>query len=139
MVTRILILILFNFSILLNVSSQNNISYKVEFDTVEVVSDIKTNPSGKGVRRTIIDKVELSRSTTRSLSELLLESTGIQIKSMGQGALATASFRGTSSNHTQIMWGGISLNSPQLGNFDLSQVPVYFIDDISLTHGTEST
>ncbi len=131
--------IIFYVSALFIISAQSDVAYTVDIDTVEVVSDLKRNLSGKGVRRTVIDKVELSRSSTRSLSELLLESTGIQIKSMGQGAMATASFRGTSSNHTQIMWGGISLNSPQLGNFDLSQVPVYFIDDISLTHGTEST
>ena len=55
---------------------------------------------------------------------------------MGQGAMATVSFRGTSSNHTQVLWNGISINSPQLGSFDFSQVPVYFIDNVSLIHGS---
>ena len=57
---------------------------------------------------------------------------------MGQGAQATVSFRGTSSNHTQVLWNGVSINSPQLGCFDFSQVPVYFMDQVSLTHGSST-
>ena len=34
-----------------------------------------------------------------------------------------------------MSWNGISLNSPFLGNFDFSQIPVFFVDNISLYHG----
>ncbi len=108
----------------------------IKLDTVIVVANKIDSRGGVGVKKSIIDKVELNRNATRTLSELLQEGTSLQIKSMGQGAQSTISFRGTSSNHTQVLWNGISINSPQLGCFDFSQVPVYFIDNITLTHGS---
>ncbi|MGL4293044.1 MAG: TonB-dependent receptor plug domain-containing protein [Bacteroidales bacterium] len=108
----------------------------IRLDSVVVVAQKKDNRGGVGVRKTEVEKTEISRNATRSLSELLQEGTSLQIKSMGQGAQATVSFRGTSSSHTQVLWNGISINSPQLGCFDFSQVPVYFIDQVTLTHGS---
>lgn len=110
----------------------------VNLDTVMVVGQKVDNRGGVGVRKTQVDKGELKRNATRSLSELLLESTSLQIKSMGQGAQATVSFRGTSSNHTQVLWNGVSINSPQLGSFDFSQIPVYFVDEVTLVHGSST-
>ncbi len=72
------------------------------------------------------------------MSELLNDNSVVNIKSMGQGALSTASFRGTSSSHTQVLWNGISLNSATLGSFDFSQIPIYFTDDITLYHGSSA-
>lgn len=108
----------------------------VDLEDVIVTADMKKrDEAAAGTKVTRISHDDIKTNLTKSLSEILLESSPIQIKSMGQGALATASFRGASSSHTQVMWNGISLNSPQLGNFDLSQVPIYFVDDISLYHG----
>ena len=107
----------------------------IKLDTVIVVANKIDSRGGVGVKKSIIDKVELNRNATRTLSELLQEGTSLQIKSMGQGAQSTISFRGTSSNHTQVLWNGISINSPQLGCFDFSQVPVYFLDRKRVVYG----
>lgn len=114
------------------VASQNR---EIDLKEVVVVADSKKKPEAVGTKVTELSQVELERNRTKSLSELLLEASSIQIKSMGQGAMATASFRGTAASHTQVLWNGISLNSPQLGSFDFSQIPIYFVDNVALHHG----
>lgn len=91
--------------------------------------------SNVGARSTTINRAILEVTQTQSLAELLSENSLVYIKSLGQGALATSSFRGTSSNHTQVNWNGISINSPMLGNFDFSKVPSIFTDEVTLYHG----
>lgn len=107
----------------------------IEIEEVTVTAQKKRTEEAVGARVTQVERTSLTRNLTKSLSELLTESSSLYIKSMGQGALATASFRGTSSSHTQVLWNGISINSAQIGSFDFSQIPVYFIDQASLTHG----
>ncbi len=111
---------------------------EIDMGSVEL-SSTKKKGNATGSVQSIISDTEIKRNVTRSLSELLLESTSIQIKSMGQGGVATASFRGTSSSHTKVLWNGISINSPQLGGFDFSQLPVYFTDKIVISHGGSNT
>lgn len=89
-----------------------------------------------GGRSSAINRGVLDVNRTQSLSELLSENSLVYMKSLGQGGLATSSFRGTSSNHTQVNWNGIPINSPMLGNFDFSQVPVLFTDEVTLYHGS---
>lgn len=117
-------------------SGQNTSDKQIALDEVTVTANKIKNEDAIGAKVTQIQGADISRNLTKSLSELLTESSSIYIKSMGQGAMATASFRGTSSSHTQVLWNGISINSPQMGSFDFSQVPIYFIDQASLTHGT---
>lgn len=88
-----------------------------------------------GARTLVISDAVMRVNQTKSLAELLSENTAVYIKQLGQGALATASIRGTSSNHAQVNWNGIPINSPMLGNFDFSQVPALFADEVSLYYG----
>ncbi|MGL5637188.1 MAG: TonB-dependent receptor, partial [Bacteroidales bacterium] len=117
------------------VSAQEIHEKSVKIKEVTVTEKAKVQQTEVGARLTKIENASLKSNQTRSLSELLTEASSLQIKSMGQGALATVSIRGASSSHTQVLWNGISLNSPQLGNFDFSQIPVYFIDNVNLYHG----
>jgi len=91
-----------------------------------------------GVKETFLDTAILKDKASLSLSDLLSENTSVFIKSNGRGAMATASFRGTASSHTQVSWNGISVNSPMLGMVDFSLIPVYIIDELSLKHGAAS-
>ncbi len=92
-----------------------------------------------GVTRSTIDSARLVESPTLSLGDLLSQSSAVFVKSYGRGTLATASFRGTSPSHTDIQWNGLRLNSPMLGQVDLSLVPSLFIDELSLWHGSSAT
>lgn len=75
------------------------------------------------------------QNAASSLADILAEHSVLHIKSLGQGAQATSSFRGTSSSHTQVLWNGINLNSATLGNFDFSLIPGFFVDELTLYTG----
>jgi outer membrane cobalamin receptor len=92
-----------------------------------------------GGKETHVDSLVLKENINHTLSELLSENTSVFIKAYGRGSMATASFRGTAPSHTQVLWNGMSINSPMLGMVDFSLLPVYFIDDLSLKHGGAST
>ncbi|MFI3267172.1 MAG: TonB-dependent receptor [Rikenellaceae bacterium] len=107
-------------------------------DEVLVTKQKRTEKVSVGSKITEIEQTIIDQNQTKTLSELLNDNSVINIKSLGQGAMATASFRGTSSNHTQVLWNGIPLNSTTLGSFDFSQIPVYFTDNVSLYHGSSA-
>ncbi|MEN6617928.1 MAG: TonB-dependent receptor plug domain-containing protein [Rikenellaceae bacterium] len=110
---------------------------ETKLDSV-VVKERRTNKLDEvtiGTRVSSISSTVLQGNQTKSLSELLSDNTMVYIKSLGQGALSTSSFRGTSSGHTQVNWNGININPAMSGSFDFSQIPVFFADNVTLYHG----
>ena len=91
-----------------------------------------------GLKITRADSMAIANAITSDLGELLSLNTPVFIKSYGRGSSATASFRGTSSTHTRLIWNGMTLNSPMRGSADLSLLPVMFIDEVWLLHGGSS-
>lgn len=110
----------------------------IELEEVQVRAARIFEKETAGMKETRVDSLVIRQKLNLSLSELLAENTPVYIKSHGRGALATASFRGTASSHTQVNWNGININSPMLGMVDFSLIPVYIIDDITLKHGGAS-
>jgi outer membrane cobalamin receptor len=115
----------------------NNFADTLKLREVLITADkIVKEQAGKTITR--IDSVSMIKAVNSNLSELISQNTPIFIKEYGRGAMATASFRGTAPSHTQVSWNGINLSSPMLGMVDFSTIPVYFIDDVSLLHGSAS-
>ncbi len=85
-----------------------------------------------------IDSLQLKEAVNADLGTLLSESTPIFVKSEGRGALSTVSFRGTATSHTDVLWNGISLQSPMLGQIDFSLIPAYLSDEINIYAGASS-
>lgn len=80
-------------------------------DTVQVVSQRvrHANEANAGAKVSRIDPEIMRANKTRSLAELLTDYTAIYIKSLGMGALSTASFRGASPSQTRVNWNGLIL------------------------------
>lgn len=95
-----------------------------------------TAPSG--YKKTALDTAILFTNSNRNLSDLLIENTGIYIKSYGMGGIATPSFRGTGASHTIIDWNGININSPMPGQSDLALIPSGLVDEIHVYYGGAS-
>ncbi len=91
-----------------------------------------------GITKTTVDTLILIKSINASLSDVLSETTPVFVKTAGRGAMATVSFRGTSPSHTDVLWNGISIKSPMLGQVDFSLIPIYLIDNVSLLYGASS-
>lgn len=84
------------------------------------------------------DSLELASQQSRSLSDFLMRKSPVYFKEYGPGMLATVSFRGTNASHTAVLWNGLNLNQPNLGQTDFSLIPLFAIEDVSLQYGGSS-
>lgn len=82
-----------------------------------------------------IDSVAKTYFNNRNISDLLSSQTSVFIKSYGPGSLATSSIRGLSAAHTQLLWEGINISSPTLGQNDFSLVNTQPFKDIKILLG----
>ena len=100
--------------------SRDSITLYGTLDTVQVIRQRiqHANEANAGARVTHISPAILQANKTRSLAELLTDHTSIYIKSLGTGALSTASFRGTSASQTRVNWNGINITPPLSGTFE---------------------
>ncbi|PZX49385.1 TonB-dependent receptor [Algoriphagus chordae] len=80
-------------------------------------------------------KAELEAYQGRSLGDILQEQSPVFVRQYGAGMIASPSFRGTSAGHTAVFWNGLPINSPSLGQSDLSILPISAIDQVSLQFG----
>ncbi|MCK4663370.1 MAG: TonB-dependent receptor plug domain-containing protein [Bacteroidales bacterium] len=133
-ITRLFILIIID--ITGNFAFASYFPDTVHIEEINIIE--KKNPELIGFKYTIIDSVYLAQNTTTNLSELLAISSPVFIKSYGTGNIATSSFRGAGASHTQVLWNGVNINSPMLGQVDFSLIPNSFIDNIILYHGGAS-
>lgn len=69
----------------------------------------------------------------RSLNQLLSENSGIYFKNYGNGQLSSISYRGTSAAQTDVLWNGIRLNNPSLGQVDFSLFAVNGMQSVSMS------
>jgi vitamin B12 transporter len=109
----------------------------IRIDEVEVKGSLLLN-SSEVYKHDEIDSAILKEYTLGNLSEIVSENTPVYIKSYGAGGTATTSIRGTGANHTQLAWNGININSPMLGQADISLIPAGFLDDIKIYYGGAS-
>jgi len=86
-----------------------------------------------------VDSVVLAEYFASNLADLIAGATPLFVKSYSPGGLASVSFRGTAASHTHLIWNGINLNSPMSGQTDLSLIPIFFIDRVSISGGTSAS
>lgn len=119
--------ILFLFFVITGVSQKSDTLNT--FVVTEVLSELKT-----------FSHIELSMdsNSTHSLDELL-ELSPVYLKNYGQGQLATLSIRGNGASQTQVFWNGFKMNSPSLGQTDLSLIPVFFLSNARINYSGGSS
>lgn len=86
-----------------------------------------------------LDSTTLLQFRFAQLTDLLTYNTPLAFKSYGPGQLATVSFRGTSANHTAVLWNGININQPNLGQTDFSTLPVAGFDRLTVQYGSSAS
>jgi len=91
-----------------------------------------------GYRSTSVDTSAIKDHSLGDLSGIIAENTPLFVKNYGPSGAATISFRGAGASHTQLMWNDLSINSPMLGQADLSLIPGGFVDEIDLFSGGAS-
>jgi iron complex outermembrane receptor protein len=109
------------------------LSDTVRLSLVEVTGNFTLH--NEGFKKVRIDSSILVQYLSSDLSTILSQQSTIFVKSYGNGGLATPSFRGTTANHTQVEWNGINIDSPMLGQTDLSQVQVSQFESLEILYG----
>lgn len=87
-------------------------------------------------KENLLDSITLISHRQSNLSELLIASSPILIKSYGGGGgLASVSLRGFSANQTVVNWNGFPINSLTTGDADLSMLNVSSINEVNINQG----
>lgn len=84
------------------------------------------------------DSTQLELYQGQSVAALIGTQSPVFIKSYGFNSLSTLSFRGASAAQSLVLWNGVPVNNPALGVADLSLLPVFFADEISIAYGGSS-
>ncbi len=102
--------------------------------TTQKLDDYKT-----GIKTMQIDTLFLQSQQANSIADILSKYSQIFIKSYGAGGLASAGFRGSSANHTAVLWNGLNLQSPMLGQLDFALLPAALFDNVSIGYGSTAS
>ncbi|HTF19067.1 MAG TPA: TonB-dependent receptor plug domain-containing protein [Chryseolinea sp.] len=81
---------------------------------------------------------QLNAGGLGTLSDKLGADVPLYLKSYGNNQLSTISIRGTTASQTAVLWNGININSPTLGQSDLALIPLYLFDELSVRYGGSS-
>jgi len=92
-----------------------------------------------GLKIQKIDSVLLEQFRFRNIADLLSINTPVLFKSYGPGQLSTVAFRGTSASHTAVLWNGLNINLPTLGQTDFSTIPMAGFDQLSVQFGSSAS
>ncbi|MBC8112514.1 MAG: TonB-dependent receptor, partial [Verrucomicrobia bacterium] len=129
-------------SISLSGLTQN--SFSQSKDTVYHLEEVKIYGSAlqkytSGSRIVRLDSTLLQNYNTASLTELLQLQLPLYFKNYGQNQLNSVAFRGTSANHTNVLWNGFSVNSPTFGSSDFSSLPAFGFNQVAIQYGNATS
>ena len=113
-----------------------SLSDTIQIEEIVTYGELRKYQSGARIESISIKQLEISQEG--GIENVLKRFSPIYIKS-NAGGLSTIRFRGSSPNHTSINFGGINLNSLTLGHSNLSNIPSFLFDGISLQYGSSST
>ncbi|MEG3048117.1 MAG: TonB-dependent receptor [Mucinivorans sp.] len=102
------------------------------------IDPIQIRASRRALSVIRFDTLVLAQFRNSSVGDLLKNLSPVNILDYGRGARTTASFRGTDPSHTQVYWNSLTINSPIEGSVDLSLLPLYSLDELSITPGISS-
>lgn len=71
-----------------------------------------------------------------SLADALHRYGSVYVRQYSPGLLASPSMRGGAAAHTIILWNGMPIMNPLVGQQDLSLIPMHFMDHVSVHQGS---
>ena len=83
--------------------------------------------------------VSVNETKGNSIADQIQNIIPVYFKEYGNGQLTTVTLRGLSASHTSILWNGLPVNSPTLGQFDFSIWPAFFTEKIAVHYGNSSS
>jgi vitamin B12 transporter len=99
------------------------------------VRGVRPEQFAVGSQRLELDSAVLAQYRGGTAADVLGARLGLYIKNYGPGQLATISLRGTSAQHTAVLWNGLNIALPTLGQNDLALLPISGNTQISVQPG----
>jgi iron complex outermembrane receptor protein len=115
---------------------QDTVVFTHGMNTVDIIGYIRIMQNG--TRRDVTDSTIQRLYPAGTLSDLLGSGGSVALKSVGPGALSTVAVRGANSMQTPVLWNGINLQNINNNTVDLSLIPVFLFDGISVEPGSSS-
>ena len=78
------------------------------------------------------DSLDKAAFQPSNLNDIIGYKNPIYFKSYGNGMLSSIAFRGTGASHTAVLWNGINVNQPTIGQSDFSLFPVLAFNNVGL-------
>jgi iron complex outermembrane receptor protein len=103
-----------------------------------VISGRKVNSAEPGYKIISADSALLRYYNKGTLAEMMSGYLPVMVKTYGMGGSATPSFRGTGASQTLVVWNGLKIDHPMLGQGDLSLYPAGMTDAVDLLFGSAS-
>ncbi len=117
-------------------------SYDTAFEIEEIVitaTRTKIEILDAPVHVTVITGEEIEEMGARNIADVLGRQAGITVFDRGpEGALKSASLRGSTSEGVLITIDGVRLNDSRAGSMDLSLIPLHSIEKIEIVRGGTS-
>lgn len=83
-----------------------------------------------------VDSMSFALLKSKGLTQLLESESFISARAFSPGGTANFSVRGTGSQHTQVVWDGIPINDPMLGQTDLSTITLNSVSSVRVLYGS---
>ena len=88
-----------------------------------------------GSQRLELDSAVLAQYRGTNLADVLQARTPLALKNYGPGQLATIALRGTSAQHTAVLWNGLNIMLPTLGQNDFALLPIGALTRVAVQSG----
>lgn len=106
----------------------------IVYPEVRVEAQRISEAIGSSVSET--DSLLFNLLQTQGLTKVLQTESFISTRSYSPGGIANYSVRGSGSQHTQVVWNGIPINDPMLGQTDLSTVALNGVSSVRVLYGS---
>lgn len=123
-----IILLLLNYC---QITNSQSISDTIKISEVSIVEKRSFNLQK-------FDSISQLNTIVAGIDNIVKYLPNISVRNYGNGLISTFSVRGTNASHNQIIWNGIVLNSSLNSSVDLSNIPVYFIDNVEIIDGSKT-
>jgi len=137
MTYRLILISLLFFSCFRAVAQQDSSWWRLATDTFDVQPN-KLQTFGQGMHHQTLDSTTLQYYQSQRLSDVLQSESTFFVKNYGPSNISTLSGRGGGASHTAVLWEGIPIENPMLGQTDVSLLPVSFIDELHIQYGSSS-
>ena len=115
---------------------------QAQLDTTLVLPEMQVlelRVNAIGTEKILFDKRQLEERSFFSLADFLNQESNIYVKSYGGNSLSSVSIQGASAAQTLILWNGLPIQSPTLGQLDLALIPNNFSEEVDIQLGGNSS